>query len=81
MAAQLAVSNGNVSGPGQVWLKVNVQVRNNVLTVRARGNGALIFQGDGVRSVARQDRKHWLVTLADGAGYVIEQNRGCGCGR
>jgi hypothetical protein len=57
--------------------RVRLNVRQNMATLY--GSGAVVMRRTDVVSVTKPDRKHRLVTFADGATWSGEVKSGCGC--
>lgn len=78
MAAGIAFGEADVTGPdGTVHKGVNINTRNNTLTVRNQ-NGDTLLELTGVSRVARITRKQWEIHLGPTVTYQVKRID-CGC--
>lgn len=82
MAAQLVLSNANVTGPDVASQGVQIQVRMGQARILERGTRTVLSEKAGVVAVAKPAPRagRWVVTFDDGTAWdVLRVLRPCGC--
>ncbi len=79
MAAGVALAKANVEGPNGAWAGVALMVRNNVLTLTARGNREPVLRVEDVSTVTRVSRNLWTAETPQGTYTITRVARSC-CG-
>lgn len=79
MAAGVALAKATVEGPNGAWADVALMVRNNVMTLTARGSRDPVLRVDDVSTVRRVSRNLWEIESSQGT-YTATRVGGCGCG-